>query len=103
MNIFAARGLFLAFLITLSALTLPGCGDSVEGKYQDESGNVSIEFKDGKAYTGMMGVTTEVDYELKDDKIILKKKGETENLVLTRNKDGTLSGLPFSGPLKKKS
>ncbi len=84
-------------------LTLSGCGDSLAGKkYVEESGNDGIEFKSGnKAYVTLMGHTIEAEYSTDGDKVLIKANGQ--NLVLTRTGDGTLTGLPMAGPLRKKS
>lgn len=86
-------------------LTLSGCGNGLSGeKYVDEGGKDGIEFKSGnKAYVTEMGQIIEVDYEeVDDDKIKLDTHGESGTVVLTRHDDGTITGLPMSGTLKKK-
>ena len=72
------------------ALTAAGCGPSLTGTYQNDDGGVSVEFKSGKAYVTMLAGTLEVDYQVKQDKVILTNHGS--NLVLTRHEDGTLEG-----------
>ena len=86
--------------MTAAALVLVGliAGCDPSGKYSDDSGNVSIEFKDGKANMGMAGMTMACDYTVEGDKIIIKspegKSGDT--ITFTRNSDGSLTG---KGPL----
>lgn len=83
-------------------LTLSGCGDDLAGsKYVEENGKEGIEFKsDDKAYLTIMGSTVEAEYSVDDDKIIVRAGGQ--GMVLTRADDGTITGLPMSGKLKKK-
>lgn len=86
----------------LAALVLAACGNSssISGSYANKEGLMSIKFESGKAYmTSFIGTTTESDYTVDGDKIILKMPGGA-NMVLTRNKDGSLSGFP-GGDLKK--
>lgn len=98
---------FRILKIALVTLTLTGCGQSMSGKYANEM--MEVEFKSGnKAYIsmgieGISRTTTEVRYELKDDKIILHN--QAGNFILARNKDGTLSGpmAGLAGPLRKQS
>lgn len=102
MNRTYLRGLFLASMIACSSLTLAGCSSGLEGTYESAEGDMSVEFKSGKAYLTMnsfvSSTTVETEYEVNGDKVILTN--DQENLVLTRNDDGTLSG-PM-GPMKKK-
>jgi hypothetical protein len=75
-----------------------GCASRMSGTYENDSGAISVEFKSGKAYVTMLAGTTEVDYQVKRDKIILSNHGG--NFVLTRHDDGTLEG-PM-GRMKRK-
>lgn len=92
-------------LCAVACLSIAGCGESLNGKYEaaDSNGMLAVEFKSGKAYVTMVGMTTETDYEVKDGKVIFKKPGDKENLVMTIEKDGTLTGGPLGLTLKKKS
>jgi hypothetical protein len=93
--------------LVLASFVLVGCGKSMSGRFANDM--MEVEFKSGsKAYVtmGMAGInrtTTEVSYELNGDKIILHS--QAGNLVLTRNKDGTLSGPmdELAGPLRPQS
>ena len=76
--------------VLLSAALLAGCGGGLNGTYQTSDGNMSIKFDSGKAYVTLPGGTVEAGYEVDGDKIILKNP--QGNLVLTREKDGSLDG-----------
>jgi hypothetical protein len=87
--------------LVLASLTFTGCGqgNSLSGTYEGQM--MSVEFKsDGKAYVTNGGGTVEAKYRRDGDKIILENP--PFNLVLTLNKDGTLSGGPMEDSLKKK-
>lgn len=79
----------------LATLLLAACGGGVSGTY--EGGFGSIKFESGKAYATLMGVTSQLDYSTEGDKIVLKSP--QGNLVLTRNKDGSID-TPW-GTMKK--
>jgi hypothetical protein len=80
----------------LATLLLAACGGGISGTYQGGFG--SIKFESGKAYATLMGVTSQLVYSTDGDKIILKSpKG---NLVLTRNKDGSINS-PWGTMTKK--
>jgi hypothetical protein len=92
------------FALAALILMAIGCGDSLSGKYEDESGAAMIEFKSGnKAYVTIkvLGVTTESDYEVNGDKVTFRTR-DGGNTVFTIEKDGTLSG-PLGLKLKKKA
>jgi hypothetical protein len=72
------------------ALMFAGCASRLSGTYENDNGAISVEFKSGKAYVTMLAGTMEVDYQVKQDKIILTNHGG--NVVLTRHEDGTLEG-----------
>jgi hypothetical protein len=100
----SGRLLIIAF-VALMALTIPGCpSGNPSGKYQDDSGAVSVEFKSGnKAYVTLPIGTTQCDYEVDGDKITLKMPGDKGgNVVLTKKSDGSLDGGMMLGTLKKK-
>lgn len=90
MNGLSFRRVTLGALIALASVGVAGCGSKLNGTYENPNGIMSVEFKSGKAYVTMMFGTVESDYEVKGDKIILHTGNQ--NLVLTRNGDGTLSG-----------
>lgn len=88
-------------VVLLAALILAACGSSngISGTYTNKNG-MSIKFESGKAYmTSFIGTTTESDYTVDGDKIILKMSGGP-GMVLTRNKDGSIGGYP-GGDLEK--
>jgi len=99
------RRFVIVSCIALMALALPGCpSGNPSGKYQDDSGAVSVEFKSGKkAYVTLPIGTTQCDYEVDGDKITLKMPGDKGgNVVLTKKSDGSLDGGMMLGTLKKK-
>jgi hypothetical protein len=81
------------------------CGDSLSGKYEasgEAAGAAAVEFKSGgKAYLTMLGTTLETQYEVDGDKVTFKNVNGN-NLVMTIEKDGTLTG-PLGLTLKKKA
>ena len=81
-------------------LILAGCGSRLSGKYQVPNGMISVEFSSRKAYLTVLGETVECEYELKDDKIVIRVRGES--LVMTRNQDGSIEG-PMGRLTKAKS
>jgi hypothetical protein len=95
------RILFAAVIAASIAIT--GCGNNLSGKYEAEGGMMSVEFKGSKAYLTALGTTTESEYEVNGDKVTFKNGGEKGgNLVMTIEKDGSLSG-PLGMKLKKKA
>ena len=80
-------------------LVMTGCG-KFTGTYETANGVASVAFLSGKVYVTMMGDTELCDYELNGDKIIVHTK--TDNVVLTRNEDGTLEG-PLGNMKRRRS
>lgn len=70
----------------LATLSLAACGSGISGTYAGGMG--SIKFESGNAYATLMGSTTEMPYSTDGDKVLLQSP--QANLVLTRNKDGSL-------------
>lgn len=106
MTISTSYDFLISRLLQLSAavlliLTVSSCGDGLSGKkYTSNSGSTAVEFKSGnKAYLTNMGQTAEVDYEIDDDKVKLKTPMGT--MILTHEKDGTITGMPMTGPLNE--
>jgi hypothetical protein len=97
----------LRLVVAAGAALAIGCGDSLSGKYEpagEAAGAMSIEFKGDKAYITMIGTTSETGYEVKDDKVVFKSGGANgSNLVMTIEKDGSLSGPLGLKLYKKKS
>lgn len=77
-------------MLLLSATLLAGCGGGINGTYKSSNGLMSIKFESGKAYVTLPGGTVEAAYEVDGDKVILKNP--QGNLVLTREKNGSLDG-----------
>ncbi len=105
------RSRFAALVVTsafLVALLIAGCpSNSIEGVYTVPTGEVSLEFKQGKAYLtmGPLSFPDGMPYEVKGDKILLHNVPNAggmfaSNMTLTRNSDGTLT--TDWGRLKKK-
>jgi hypothetical protein len=85
-------------LVVALCLVAVACAPRITGTYADDTGAILVEFKSGKAYVTMLAGTLEVDYQVRQDKIILTNHGG--NIVLTRHEDGTLEG-PL-GKMKRK-
>ncbi|MCW3055869.1 MAG: hypothetical protein JWN14_5039 [Chthonomonadales bacterium] len=86
------------FALALFTITMTGCTSKLDGKYESANGVMSVEFKSDKAYLSTFAGEVQADYEIKDDKVIVKYNGE--NTVLTRNSDGSLEG-PLGKMTKK--
>ena len=101
MSAFLRRILLLAFLPLVST-SVTGCGSGVDGTYHDANGVTTLELDSGKAKLSMAGETLDLTYQVEGDKIMVHNPAEAEgeDLVLTRNSDGTHSG-PL-GTLAKK-
>lgn len=107
-NVRVWRTLCLAVTL-MGGLILSGCGNGLNGnKYETAgvaAGALTISFKSSaKADVTVMGTTREVDYEKNGDKVTLKNPVPgtgSDNLVLTINKDGSLTG-PEGVILQKK-
>lgn len=80
-----------------SAALLAGCGGGMNGTYTDSSGLLSFTFHSGKVDVRTPGGTVEAPYTVQGDRIVIKSP--QGNLVIRRNKDGTLDG-PV-GPMAK--
>jgi hypothetical protein len=98
MNNMSFRRMMNVSLLALVTFTMIGCTPKLDGKYENANGIMSVEFKSNKAYIGTFAGQVEAEYEVKDDKITVKYNGE--NLVLTRNADGSLDG-PMGKMTKK--
>lgn len=90
-------------VFVIGSLTLFGCS-RFSGKYESPAtlgGAMSVEFKgDNKAYITLMGTTIASDYSVDGDKITFKNVNGSD-LVMTAEKDGSISG-PMGLSLKKK-
>jgi len=81
-------------LLLLSAVTflLSACGSSLDGTYSDENGIMEYKFESsGKVYAGVMGMKTELEYEIDGDKLKIFVPGGG-NQIMTLNDDGSISG-----------
>jgi hypothetical protein len=92
------RKMMTLFALAFFTAAMTGCTPKLDGKYQSADGTMSVEFKGDKAYIGTFAGQVEAEYEIKDDKVILKENGQ--NVVLTRNSDGSLES-PLGKMTKK--
>jgi hypothetical protein len=99
MNRILQRTLPIAMIVVMMLIAV-GCGGSLSGKYEAANGVLSVEFTSGKAHVSTLVMTFEADYEVQDDKVILKMPAGS--MVLTRNNDGTFDG-PFGRLTRSKS
>lgn len=78
------------FLIAIT-LFLSACSKSLEGTYTDAMGLSSYTFSSGgKVYVGVMGIESEMTYEVDGDRVkLMMPEG---NMVLHKMDDGTLQG-----------
>ncbi len=88
---------------TVGCLAFFGCAH-FSGKYETTGpgeGAASVEFRSGnKAYLTIMGTTVQSEYTVDGDKVTFKNVNGTD-LVMTEEKDGSLTG-PMGMTLKKK-
>ena len=77
--------------IALAALFASGCTPSIDGKYQDPNGIVTVDIKGDKATISapVVGSAT-TDCKREGDKVTLTYEGQP--LVLTVKPDGVLEG-----------
>jgi len=72
-------------------LLLTACGSGLSGQYSDNSGIMQYDFKsDGKVYVTTLGIQSAGEYEIDDDKLIIR--GNNGNMVLQIKEDDTLIG-----------
>jgi hypothetical protein len=95
------------FLVILSAAAFVGCGSSVSGTYTDVEGTgaFGLELKSGGAATlTFNGMSMMCTYSANGNSVSLSCPGQAGALILTVQKDGTLTpptGV-FLPALKKK-
>jgi len=81
-------------------LLLTACGSGLSGQYSDNSGIMQYDFRSGgKVYVTTLGIQSAGEYEIDDDKLIIR--GNNGNMVLQIREDGTLVG-PMGLVLSKK-
>ena len=94
-----------AFTLALLAGLASACGSGgIEGKYYNtRSGEFAMELKGGRVVQAQGMEGSDLTYEVRGDSVILRnlKAGPEEILVLTREKDGSLSA-GILGSLRKK-
>ena len=93
-------------LIVCFLLMIVGCS-KMSGTYSDAAGAVTIEFKGSKAIVNVPpAITNQVaTYDINGNEVIIHPPpgaAVTHSIVLTINSDGSLSGPPPYGALKKK-
>lgn len=77
--------------LALSAALIAGCGGkSLSGTYTDSTGMLSLKFESSQVYVRTPGGMIQAPYKVEGDKIIIESP--QGNLVITRNKDGSLEG-----------
>jgi hypothetical protein len=91
--------IFAAICAICGGLLLTGCG-KLSGTWETANGIASVSFQSGKAFVTTMGATELCDFEMKGDKIIVYTK--QDNVVFTRNEDGTIDG-PLGNMKKRRS
>ncbi len=80
------------FLIPVLALStvLAACGAKLDGTYADEMGVSSYTFKSGKVVVSALGMGTEMDYKVEDNKVkIVSPQGTMVRNILA---DGSIEG-----------
>lgn len=82
----------------LATLLLAACGGGMSGTYEGEMGMVTLTFHGNKVDATVLHGTQQLTYSTDGDKVLLHSP--QGNLVITRNKDGSLN-TPW-GTLKKK-
>ncbi|HEX4794484.1 MAG TPA: hypothetical protein VH370_11860 [Humisphaera sp.] len=92
--------------VVCSMLIMVGCS-KMSGTYTDSGGAVSIDFKGSKAIVNVPPAISnqEMTYDINGNEVILHpppNAAVTHAVVLTINSDGSLSGPPPYGALKKK-
>lgn len=84
------------------AVALTACSKSLNGKYKDQLGIQTYEFKsDGKVYMSTMGITQEAKYTLEDGKVKIQQ-ADGGNIIFDLKEDGTIAG-PLGMELKKEA
>lgn len=72
------------------AVLLSACGSGLDGTYKDQMGVSSYTFKSGKVTVFAMGVGSEMDYKVEDEKVkIILPQG---TMVMNILKDGSIEG-----------
>jgi hypothetical protein len=82
-----------------TGLVLTACG-SFTGTYETANGIASVSFQSGKAFMTLMGSTEVCEFDMKGDRIVVHTSAE--NVVFTRNEDGTIDG-PLGNMKKRRS
>jgi hypothetical protein len=93
------RRIFIVVLLGCTMGYVAGCGKSVSGKYADDSGAFSVEFKsDGKATVAIAGSTIDATYTIDGKSVSVNAGGDIKTFTI--NDDGSLGGPGVT--LKKK-
>lgn len=97
----------IAATALVAAFSVAGChSNTPNGMYTDSTGRITIEFKDGKAYLNLGGMSDPnggTPYDVNGDKITIHYPPDSmiaSMSVFTINSDGSLQG--GGGILKKK-
>ena len=86
-------------LLALSVL-LAACGAKIDGTYADDMGVTTYTFKSGKVIVSALGMGTEMDYKVEDNKVKITSPQGT--MVMDILADGSIQG-PLGMTLKKKA
>ena len=72
MSYYHRRPTRLLISAIICSLLLCACGKQITGTYKDANSNMSLDFKDdGKVYAKLVGLPVVMDYEERDDKIVV--------------------------------
>jgi hypothetical protein len=77
--------------ITAGLMLLTACGSGLSGQYSDNAGIMQYDFRsDGRVYVTTLGIQSAGEYEIDDDKVIIR--GSNGNVVFQLKEDDTLIG-----------
>ena len=93
------KKLLLIPVLALSVL-LAACGAKIDGTYADDMGVTTYTFKSGKVIVSALGMGTEMDYKVEDNKVKITSPQGT--MVMDILADGSIQG-PLGIKLKKKT
>ncbi len=85
------------------AFTSAACGSNMEGTYTQTAGApIALDLRSGgKAAFTLMGETFPCTYKVKGEKLLLDCTPKGEKIDFTIHDDGSLTGGPLMGVLKK--
>jgi len=93
------RRVFMVVVLGCTMVYVAGCGKSVSGKYTDDAGAFSVEFKSGgKATITIGGSAIDATYTIDGKNVSVNAGGDVKTFMI--NDDGSLGGPGVT--LKKK-